>query len=273
MFHRVSHASKVALFHLIEHLRQRGFILFDIQMRSRPSPRNWGASLFPAPNTFPVSPRPSSNPSRSSPGASFGRDRGITARASRMAGACTTRWTLPAQAGNIPSAPPAGSGRPPVRCGRRATHRLAQHAARVRPGPTLMPPLDGHQPKRHPHGQAHHAETPVHPLFFCPRRDSLCGEANLVLRTRSSATRFRPTPGTWPSWIARRARITSAQPRHSPCALVRVRGQEHAATAATLAQGRLTLQFGTSGHQGRAQDRSAPIVYYLERRVGERRGD
>src|ERR1035441_1013028 len=33
----------------------------------------------------------------------------------------------------------------------------------------------------------------------------------------------------------------------SPCALVRVRGQEHAATAATLAQGRLTLQFGTNG--------------------------
>ncbi len=32
MFHRVSDASKVALFHLIEHLRQRGFVLFDIQM-------------------------------------------------------------------------------------------------------------------------------------------------------------------------------------------------------------------------------------------------
>jgi leucyl/phenylalanyl-tRNA--protein transferase len=32
MFHRVSNASKVALFHLIEHLRQRGFVLFDIQM-------------------------------------------------------------------------------------------------------------------------------------------------------------------------------------------------------------------------------------------------
>jgi len=32
MFHRVSNASKVALFHLVEHLRGRGFALFDIQM-------------------------------------------------------------------------------------------------------------------------------------------------------------------------------------------------------------------------------------------------
>jgi leucyl/phenylalanyl-tRNA--protein transferase len=32
MFHRVSDASKVALYHLVEHLRQRGFELFDIQM-------------------------------------------------------------------------------------------------------------------------------------------------------------------------------------------------------------------------------------------------
>ena len=32
MFHRVSNASKVALFHLIEHLRRRRFVLFDIQM-------------------------------------------------------------------------------------------------------------------------------------------------------------------------------------------------------------------------------------------------
>jgi leucyl/phenylalanyl-tRNA--protein transferase len=32
MFHRVSNASKVALFHLIERLRRRGFVLFDIQM-------------------------------------------------------------------------------------------------------------------------------------------------------------------------------------------------------------------------------------------------
>jgi leucyl/phenylalanyl-tRNA--protein transferase len=32
MFHRVSDASKVALFHLIEHLRRQGFVLFDVQM-------------------------------------------------------------------------------------------------------------------------------------------------------------------------------------------------------------------------------------------------
>ncbi|HSU54332.1 MAG TPA: leucyl/phenylalanyl-tRNA--protein transferase [Candidatus Dormibacteraeota bacterium] len=32
MFHRVSDASKVALFHLLEHLRARNFLLFDIQM-------------------------------------------------------------------------------------------------------------------------------------------------------------------------------------------------------------------------------------------------
>jgi leucyl/phenylalanyl-tRNA---protein transferase len=32
MFHRVSNASKVGLFHLIAHLRRQGFVLFDIQM-------------------------------------------------------------------------------------------------------------------------------------------------------------------------------------------------------------------------------------------------
>jgi len=32
MFHRVSDASKVALYYLIEHLRRQGFVLFDIQM-------------------------------------------------------------------------------------------------------------------------------------------------------------------------------------------------------------------------------------------------
>lgn len=32
MFHRASNASKVALFHLVEHLRNRGFALFDVQM-------------------------------------------------------------------------------------------------------------------------------------------------------------------------------------------------------------------------------------------------
>ena len=32
MFHRASNASKVALFHLIAHLRRQNFVLFDIQM-------------------------------------------------------------------------------------------------------------------------------------------------------------------------------------------------------------------------------------------------
>jgi len=32
MFHRASNASKVALCHLIEHLKTKGFVLFDIQM-------------------------------------------------------------------------------------------------------------------------------------------------------------------------------------------------------------------------------------------------
>jgi leucyl/phenylalanyl-tRNA--protein transferase len=32
MFHRVDNASKVAVCYLVEHLRARGFALFDIQM-------------------------------------------------------------------------------------------------------------------------------------------------------------------------------------------------------------------------------------------------
>jgi leucyl/phenylalanyl-tRNA--protein transferase len=32
MFHRASNASKIALYHLIDHLRRRNFLLFDIQM-------------------------------------------------------------------------------------------------------------------------------------------------------------------------------------------------------------------------------------------------
>lgn len=35
MFHRVSNASKIALFHLLEHLKTREFVLFDIQMLTR----------------------------------------------------------------------------------------------------------------------------------------------------------------------------------------------------------------------------------------------
>jgi leucyl/phenylalanyl-tRNA--protein transferase len=43
MFHRVSNASKVALCHLIDHLRKRGFELFDIQMVT-PATRQLGAT-------------------------------------------------------------------------------------------------------------------------------------------------------------------------------------------------------------------------------------
>jgi leucyl/phenylalanyl-tRNA--protein transferase len=46
MFHRASNASKVALVHLIERLRQRGFTLFDIQMLT-PVTRRMGAIEIP----------------------------------------------------------------------------------------------------------------------------------------------------------------------------------------------------------------------------------
>jgi len=42
MFHRADNASKVALFHLVQHLRERGFILFDLQMVT-PATRPFGA--------------------------------------------------------------------------------------------------------------------------------------------------------------------------------------------------------------------------------------
>ncbi len=42
MFHRSTNASKVALHHLVEHLRARGFALFDIHMIT-PAPRQLGA--------------------------------------------------------------------------------------------------------------------------------------------------------------------------------------------------------------------------------------
>ena len=42
MFHRVTNGSKVALGHLVEHLRARGFTLFDIQMIT-PATRQLGA--------------------------------------------------------------------------------------------------------------------------------------------------------------------------------------------------------------------------------------
>jgi leucyl/phenylalanyl-tRNA--protein transferase len=48
MFHRVSDASKVALFHLIEHLRRQGFVLFDIQMLT-PITTQLGGITIPRP--------------------------------------------------------------------------------------------------------------------------------------------------------------------------------------------------------------------------------
>jgi leucyl/phenylalanyl-tRNA---protein transferase len=46
MFHRATNASKVALLHLVEHLRARGFKLFDIQMIT-PATRQLGAVEIP----------------------------------------------------------------------------------------------------------------------------------------------------------------------------------------------------------------------------------
>jgi leucyl/phenylalanyl-tRNA---protein transferase len=46
MFHRVSNASKAALYHLMQHLRARGFTVFDVQMPTRAT-LQMGASLIP----------------------------------------------------------------------------------------------------------------------------------------------------------------------------------------------------------------------------------
>jgi leucyl/phenylalanyl-tRNA---protein transferase len=46
MFHRRANASKIALYHLIQHLRSRGFLLFDIQMVT-PVTRQLGAVTIP----------------------------------------------------------------------------------------------------------------------------------------------------------------------------------------------------------------------------------
>jgi leucyl/phenylalanyl-tRNA--protein transferase len=48
MFHQVSDASKVALYHLVEHLRIRGFTLFDIQMLT-PITAQLGGVTIPRP--------------------------------------------------------------------------------------------------------------------------------------------------------------------------------------------------------------------------------
>ena len=45
MFHRVSDASKVALFHLVQHLQSRGFLLFDIQMLTPITERLGGTEI------------------------------------------------------------------------------------------------------------------------------------------------------------------------------------------------------------------------------------
>jgi leucyl/phenylalanyl-tRNA--protein transferase len=45
MFHRVSNASKVALTHLVAHLRERGFVLFDIQMLTPVTRRLGGVEI------------------------------------------------------------------------------------------------------------------------------------------------------------------------------------------------------------------------------------
>jgi leucyl/phenylalanyl-tRNA---protein transferase len=46
MFHRVDNASKVALFHLVQHLQRQGFTLFDVQMVT-PVTQLLGAVLIP----------------------------------------------------------------------------------------------------------------------------------------------------------------------------------------------------------------------------------
>ena len=46
MFHLASNASKVALYHLVQHLREREFTLFDIQMLT-PVTKQMGGTLIP----------------------------------------------------------------------------------------------------------------------------------------------------------------------------------------------------------------------------------
>jgi len=46
MFHRVTDASKVALVHLVAHLRERGFTLFDAQLPT-PHLASLGARSIP----------------------------------------------------------------------------------------------------------------------------------------------------------------------------------------------------------------------------------
>jgi leucyl/phenylalanyl-tRNA---protein transferase len=45
MFHRASDASKVAVFHLVDHLRRQGFVLFDVQMLTPVTAQLGGLSI------------------------------------------------------------------------------------------------------------------------------------------------------------------------------------------------------------------------------------
>lgn len=64
MFHQATDASKIALFHLVEHLKRRGFVLFDIQMLT-PITTQLGGPLSPEPNISSGWPVRSKNPARS----------------------------------------------------------------------------------------------------------------------------------------------------------------------------------------------------------------
>jgi hypothetical protein len=76
---------------------------------------------------------------------------------------------------------------------------------------------------------------------------SLAGEPNVVLE--NALLRYVISPDARNVAFVDRATGTDYLRAAGPsaCALIRVRGLEHVATAATLAQGRLTLQFGTNG--------------------------
>jgi hypothetical protein len=76
---------------------------------------------------------------------------------------------------------------------------------------------------------------------------AFAGEADLVLE--NPLFRYAISPDARNAAFVDRATGTDYLPAtgHTPCALVRVQGKEHAATAATLAEGRLTLQFGANG--------------------------
>src|ERR1035437_1983908 len=73
------------------------------------------------------------------------------------------------------------------------------------------------------------------------------GEPNVVLENARFRNTISPEGGNVAFVDCATATDYLRATGPSPCALIRVRGQEQAATAATLAQGHLTLQFGTNG--------------------------